>query len=323
MTLHVTDSMGRNVPDAVVEVLFRIFEKPALKTGKTDENGIVSMEGRMDGEALYSVKKEGYYDTRATYWFRLDLGNDVVNGKWTPWNPTIDVTLKEKRYPIPMYAQSIEIILPKTNETFGFDFQIGDFVAPHGRGEVVDFLFTHEIKMSSEGNQECIERMTIEGMNTNDGVVLLKSDSQNKHPPLSRFPSIYEAPKDGYEQRLDMFTRWLQEKQIENTRIMDDEYLVFRSRTTTDNNGQIISAHYGKMYYVSFGRTRKNLDGGFVKMQYYFNPTSNDRNLEYDTNNNLFGNNWRNRILLPCLKREKDWLFFIMRFAIMTFGRNM
>jgi hypothetical protein len=258
-----------------------------------------TITGKTWGEVVYIVEKDGYYKTHATYWFSLGKGDDVKHGKWIPWNRTIRVKLKEIRKPIPMYVKNIEILLPKTNETFGVDFWVGDLVAPHGKGKMVDFLFTYTILMPSTDSQECVELMTFEGADRNDGVILLKSDSQNRHPPLSRFPSVYEAPREGYEQRFEMFTRWAQEKIVESKRITDDEYLVFRSRTLTDNNEQITSAHYGKMYYVSFGRTRKALDGGVVKMQYYFNPTPNDQNIEFDTSNNLFGNDWRNRIETP------------------------
>jgi hypothetical protein len=45
----------------------------------------------------------------------------------------------------------------------------------------------------------------------------------------------------------------------------------------TDEKGKIISTCYGKIY------------GDFLKLTYYFNPTPNDRNLEFDPKRNLFG----------------------------------
>ncbi len=49
-----------------------------------------------------------------------------------------------------------------------------------------------------------------------------------------------------------------------------------------DANGKVVSAHYAKIH------------GGFewfisgkVRFQYHFNPTANDRNLEFDPSRNL------------------------------------
>jgi len=51
----------------------------------------------------------------------------------------------------------------------------------------------------------------------------------------------------------------------------------FRVRTKMDENGNVVSAHYGKIY------------GDFMQFRYYFNPTPNDRNIEYDPKQNLLG----------------------------------
>ncbi len=54
----------------------------------------------------------------------------------------------------------------------------------------------------------------------------------------------------------------------------DDEYLVFRTRVVKDDNGNIVSANYGKIY----GAIRTV--GFFGAKAIYFNPTPNDTNLE-------------------------------------------
>ena len=53
----------------------------------------------------------------------------------------------------------------------------------------------------------------------------------------------------------------------------DDEYLVFRTRTATNQLGQVMSANYGRI------GEKPNLAIG-LSMKAWFNPKANDANLE-------------------------------------------
>ncbi len=57
-----------------------------------------------------------------------------------------------------------------------------------------------------------------------------------------------------------------------------DRNYYFRVRTVVDDRGNIVSAHYGKIY------------GDFMQFSYYFNPTPNSRNVEFDPKQNLMTN---------------------------------
>lgn len=50
---------------------------------------------------------------------------------------------------------------------------------------------------------------------------------------------------------------------------------IIRVRTKVNDRGDIVSAHYGKIY------------GDFMQFKYYLNPTINDRNVEFDPKQNL------------------------------------
>jgi hypothetical protein len=64
----------------------------------------------------------------------------------------------------------------------------------------------------------------------------------------------------------------------EQTQMPDpNKIYYFRVRTALDHQGNVVSAHYGKIY------------GDFMQFRYYFNPTPNDRNVEFDTKQNLVG----------------------------------
>ena len=43
--------------------------------------------------------------------------------------------------PIPLYAKKIHLHFPKNREWLGYDFEMGDWVAPHGKGKFSDVLF--------------------------------------------------------------------------------------------------------------------------------------------------------------------------------------
>jgi len=61
--------------------------------------------------------------------------------------------------------------------------------------------------------------------------------------------------------------------------------LVFRVRSKTDAKGNVVEANYGKIYgKFDFAHGPKK----FVIFSYTFNPTPNDRNLEFDGKTNLF-----------------------------------
>ena len=90
-----------------------------------------------------------------------------------------------------------------------------------------------------------------------------------------------------------LITRYWNRKLVEKKEVSQSNYLIVRSRTETGVDGKIMKANYGKIYGdLIYGGTEKNLNGGMVRLHYYFNPTPNDRNLEFDGKNNLFSPKW-------------------------------
>ena len=56
-----------------------------------------------------------------------------------------------------------------------------------------------------------------------------------------------------------------------------NSYLIFRTRTQVDSKGNLLSAHYGKIY----GSWRSNDEEMFINGG-CFNPVENDTNIEGD-----------------------------------------
>lgn len=270
LTLHVVDEQGGAISGAFVKMS---FEKPIPRwgggdvvsvTGTTDLQGNFTGEGHSFDTQGGQIQKEGYY-TSSPESYKFDK---VVEGKWQPWNPELEVTLKKIINPISMYAKKLNIEIPAFEKTLGFDLSIGDWVIPYGKGQLSDILFT--AKLNRNGEHDFNYELKIAFPNKGDGIQSFKVDS------WSELKSPRLAPSDGYQ------AEWLQNRTsksgVEVTNIDDRRGYFFRVRTQLDKDGKIINANYGKIY------------GDFMKFSYYFNPALNDRNIEFNPKNNLFKN---------------------------------
>ena len=284
LTFRVTDSLGTPVTNAEVGVSFYLWsEKPSGAVGKTDTNGLFTVEGLCSVDANCSFVKDGYYLTKYRHTFpnpRFEP-NAVKAGKWQPWNPTTAIMLKEKRNPIPMCVKSAGFRLPKKGETFGFDFKAEDLVEPHGKGTQADILLKCWGDKPIPLTHAVSRFLTLSWDNGNEGVIRKVRDLQ------SMFHSLHEAPDNGYNQKINLCYRRTNDKVLENNEFPENEYLIFRSRVELDDEGKIVKAHYGKIFDIWFDISANNLEGAAVRFLYYFNPNENDRNLEYDGKNNL------------------------------------
>ena len=281
VTLHVVDTEGNEVPDASVNLTFAFRQKNKPLIGLTDSNGLFVAQGTLTEDIIYRVSKVGYYETSDRFFMAKAATRCVENGRWIPWNPTLQVTLKEIRKPIPMYVKKVEYKLPKYDVPLGFDFKVGDWVAPYGKGLISDMTLTY-----SETEREdtwCKYDFKVEFPAPSGGAYIQRKDV------YSVLGSSHEAALEGYSSSHSFVYERTDSKIIQDVRVTPDDCLVFRSRTETDEQGVLQKANYGKIYgpfKFADGRDRE------VVFTYYFNPTPNDRNLEFDGTNNLFNPKW-------------------------------
>jgi len=249
----------------------------------TDTNGlcVVSGEGYTDIHGV--VKADGHYRTE----FSISLGdkNEVEKqGVWPLENLT--VTLKAIRNPISMYAKRVAMEVPEQGRSIGFDLEKGDWVVPHGSGIRADFIF--EVSGVYKELLDRDSKMVLAFENALDGLqgIAVPNDG-------SKFQSLYETPSTGYQ------PNYVYEKKISrigseriNPKPRTDKYYLFRVRSEVDDHGKLVSANYGKIYgdiHCDF-KDEKTIS---VYFTYYFNPTPNDRNIEFDPEKNLFGGSER------------------------------
>ena len=285
VTLRVTDSTGKPIEKAQLSVAFWASDSSAdvvVSEGTTDTNGLFVAAGKTIHSMNYEIKKDDSYKTTGQYWFYPGQGRSVLNGRWQPWNPTNTVVLKEKRNPVAMYAKNVETPLPLRDTAVGFDLEVGDWVAPHGKGREADMFFTYTARVQDYWTFS--NQLFIACSNQMAGLYRTTRDTGTS------FPSIYEAPTNGYQAQVVQSLDRTKYKIMAKEEIGGSEYLVFRVRTVLDDKGNILSARYGKIYGpIEYGE--KDQGGGGVRFTYYLNPTDNDRNLEFNPSRNLF--NWR------------------------------
>lgn len=263
--------------------------------GTTDSNGCFSAQAKCYGNIGGSVSKAGCYSSL----FRHDYpGTYQGKKRWDPWNPIIEVVLKQIEKPVPMYVKPVQTKLPIVDKIVGFDLEKGDWVSPHGEGLTSDLIF--QVKGYFNDFRDHDLMLTLLFPNKGDGIQSFDVSPTPTTRSGSMFRSTHFAPAEGYKPQWTWESRRMRDpndpkekdKVSVNTYDENKNYY-FRVRTVLDENGKIVKALYGKIYGdIRFGGS----DKGYLWMKdfvYYFNPTPNDRNLEYDPEKNLFGGNDR------------------------------
>jgi hypothetical protein len=295
INVHVTDENGLAISNAQISAGFMTANKPGVGwgaagengvDGKTDTNGFCSLSGQTTAGSIgLSVWKDGYYDNGGQSIIPTNF--NVLTRRWEPWNPTVEVVLKQKGVQVPMYARKVfERKIPIEGKSVGFDLMVGDWVTPNGKGETPDFIF----KFDSKPEPEVPPRefppyditLTVSFSNDGDGIQSIFA------PPRTsselRLPR--QAPSDGYESVLTK-RKYRERGQSAHTEFREDQNYFFRVRAKRDAQGNIVSALYGKISgdFLVSGREDDKLT--FI---YYLNPEPNSRNMEFDPKQNLFKN---------------------------------
>lgn len=293
LSVHLLDENGFFISNATCHVGFSDIATITEKdVGFSDANGLFVAEGTAKHEIGGWVEKDGFYTSH----FKFKKGNPqdpydyaskVKDGRWMPWNPTIPVVMREVRNPIPMYVKKFDGVLPN-GTTSGFDCEVGDFLPPIGSGKISDFTIT--LTSSGVAMKKTKHSLQMASLDPAGGFYVAKLHQE------SAFKSEYQAPEQGYSTNISAEMEYDSSHGVSGSPVFQgDEYIAFKSRIKRDADGNIISANYGKFYSgIEFMRGLGEYVGvGFL---YYFNPTPNNRNLEFDGTNNLFRPGWNSKL---------------------------
>jgi hypothetical protein len=284
ITVRVSDSESlAPVAGAKARITFTIPNgqggtKDLQRSNTTDANGEFSASENSLFNISADAQKAGYYRTTAS----LDL-RPTVNDSYGP-AVMIPLILKPIGHPSAMYARKFaQIEVPKIGEPIGFDLIAFDWIAPYGKGQFADFLFTLSDVETSGNDSTKVIALTFS--NDGDGIQSIEGDP--KEGSELRLPVI--APESGYA------SNWIRRADKTYAPNVKANYF-FRIRTRREGS-KIRSALYGKIH-GDIGVDTINSKTALIFLTYYLNPDGT-RNVEFDPNKNLFKD-------LPSIEQVRD-----------------
>ncbi|MCL1920773.1 MAG: carboxypeptidase-like regulatory domain-containing protein [Kiritimatiellaeota bacterium] len=282
------DSERTPVPGVNVEARFITrYDIPVdVQKKESDENGFCAFEGLSTSVVTLKASKEGYYTTEHEHYLFVHNApwNCVKNGRWQPWDATLELVLKEKRNPAALYVKHLEIHLPQKGASYGFDCTVGDLVEPDGKGKAADLIFTYNA-----------EERTAQGFNRELRIETVNGGGfiRGTRDMWSELKGPYIALESGYVPEIVLRARSIPDVISEDSCLKKSEYLVFEtySRGEQPCVGKICGALFTNKSF-------KHPEGGSTSyFLYFFNPVPGDRRIESDPDKNLFG---RASLLIEC-----------------------
>lgn len=292
VNLKVVDESGVPIAGAKAGLRFMVGKKlsktrVSSDSGITDSDGLFTGSGESPRYVHYGASKDGYYGTGGE--IRMKGVTGLLGAKrWEPWNPTVEIVLKKKENPIPLYAYRMDDLrkkmpeLPVLDRFVGYDLIARDWVVPHGLGTHRDILFKLE-KHHVTKNDGYHITFTIAFENEGDGIQSYFSPVRNG----SNFKLPHHAPTAGYNPMI-VVDKERTKTEILSGKSREDQNYFFRVRTKRDDKGNVTSALYGKIYGDIKSIGFAVLPTSKIRFNYYLNPTANDTNLEFDPEKNLF-----------------------------------
>lgn len=265
-TLKTIDECGKPVSGATVWVGYDASTN--VVSGITGANGIFIASHRDGADGLtFHAEKHGYYPFLMSYY----------RGGYNPntWDIKQVLLLKRVINPIAMYAKQVRTHVPELDKTIGYDLSVGDWVAPYGRGDRADMLFTAHF--DKPRTDETDFTLTVSFANQGDGLQEFKTPTYYLGSQGSALLSSERAPTNGYQAQWVQIDNRKNDEPTFTNRDLNRNYY-FRVQTVLDHDGNVVSTHYGKIY------------GDFMTFRYYLNPTPNDPNVEFDVKQNMIKN---------------------------------
>lgn len=280
ITVKVVNEAGQPVERADVKIGFETRGRPMeeVVTGITDSEGRFSGSARCNGYIGFEVASSGYYMSFGKYEFSYK-NKGVI--RWEPWNPEVKIVLRKIETPVPMYARDTsksQINIPVVGKDVGFDLIEYDWVRPHGRGRIADFVCNLFVRNDGPTNYEYRAKIYFPGQF--NGIQSFEEDFMyGSEFKLPRF-----APESGYNKGLTVF---IDRGEIIKKSKKENMNYMFRIRSEIENR-KLKKAMYGKIHGdINIGT---NKDGtAYLEFKYYLNPDYT-RNLEFDPTRNLFLN---------------------------------
>jgi hypothetical protein len=264
----------------------------------TDKNGFCRFKGKTNcGNVccFVTVPPHGFYSGKG---WGTDFKKKNIFGVWQPDNLVVTLRLDKVENPIPLFVKQI---FSRASDSVSsnyfdigkgkmeFDMVKGSFLPPIGKGEYADICFTRldredlGIGTNFNGRTALAYRdcMVVKFLGEGNGLIEIPSKK-------TAGIKIRTAPLGGY--KTDYLVTKGKDKSVKRFSSSNpDRNFAFRIRTKSDKNGKVVSAYYGKIYGDIEIKKPYTVEVSVAapSFLYYLNPTSLDRNLEWDMKNNL------------------------------------
>lgn len=278
ITVQVRDPEGLPVEGATVYLAlprYRPGDKNVETTGMTDKEGSVTLSGVAQQDYILSVTKNGYYRTQGPH---RAINSETGRRQYATGLQKIDLELRPVRDPIVGISRDVNRqTLPVTGGPIGFDLEVGDWVSPHGKGRISDFVFELDGRFTARRDYD--QKFILQFSRPQDGVIVFK------HPTNigSALKWPYEAPLLGYEPSRTWSLKWSPVEGGRGTTIdlSGETNYLFRVRSEVDEQGNVVRAMYGVVSgdFIPVGGNSEI--GRNVSFTYALNPDWT-RNLEFD-----------------------------------------
>lgn len=242
---------------------------------QTNKEGVAIVSGTAQQDYAVSVEKSGFYRTQGPH---RGINDEKSFQEYAVGVQKIDLELRPVRNPILGIRKGVDREpLPSTDGPMSFDLEIGDWVAPHGKGRTADFIFELDGRFTSSRDYD--QKFTLRFSRLQDGITVFK------HPKNigSALKWPYEAPLSGYESSRTWILKWSIKEGGRGTTIDlggETNYL-FRVRSEVDEKGNVVRAMYGVVSGDFIPVGGNNEIGRNVSFTYALNPDWT-RNLEFD-----------------------------------------
>jgi len=276
--IHVIDDSGVAVEDAELSVWFENFNQldNVEVKGTTDKKGIFAVRHRAQvGRVFVSIGKAKHYPTSgyANVQDFPDRGKEYekafARDRWSEFPVKAEFVLKRIFEPKRLTFHSVDPKpFPVIGKAFAIDLETLEWCPPYGNGKHEDATLIFESWQDPDHRLSFRRKLTVTMPNAADGFYVAKMDSR------SAFPYAYRADTNAvYRKYGELLFDRREERILEQRFLADDEYLIFRTRTVTNSEGRVTSAHYGRV-----GENPSHMFG--LRAAVWFNPDENDTNLE-------------------------------------------
>ena len=318
VSLKLVDENNHPVSNAQVEVIYSdmLDKSDNIFRGTSDRLGRFKVSDYVSAAIYISASKPGFYSIGQE---EIAKRSTVEEGKIRRID--LERVMRRRLNSIPLYGRRVQRAIPGTNTWIGFDLKVGDWVDPHGKGKIADFavhLESEFLGLSQEMSYE--ERLAwikkahqeypksklayFKGMNEfhEDNKVYTYEDAikhsagkwrgtlkikfNQKHEGITLVAKNYHkysglrmphlADEGGYKKLHTQVQGILADPETRG--------YFLRTRVELGENGEMVAANYAK-----FTKGIQFDPRGRIEFTYLFNPKLNDRNLEFNTGQNLFG----------------------------------